>query len=161
MLCDHCHKHQATATVQQTVNGTTTVLHLCAACAEEYQRSGLFGAFFDPSLFFSGFFSSKQPVRDTKTCPQCGATLSEIRANGHLGCSQCVKTFQEELLPIIRKIHGNAVHTGKVPKNAPPEIKSRRQLELLEKQLQEAVSKQEFEYAAELRDEINRLKGSR
>ena len=161
MLCDHCHQRPATATVQQTVNGNTTVLHLCGVCAEELHQSGIFGSFFDPSLFFSGFFASQQPQRDTRRCPECGATLTEIRANGHLGCDHCIGAFEAELLPIIRKLHGNAVHTGKVPQTAPPEVKSRRQIELLEKQLREAVAKQEFEQAAALRDEINRLKESR
>ena len=84
--------------------------------------------------------------------------MQGILSTGHLGCSSCVETFGEELLPTIRKIHGNAVHTGKVPQTASIKIKTKRQIELLNEQLKKAISVQNFEEAAQLRDEINRLK---
>lgn len=162
MLCDRCGINPATASVKQTVNGQTKIVHLCSDCAEQLQFSNLFvHPFFNTSNLFSSFF--KQPesknTSAAKRCSKCGATLREIMSTGHLGCSSCVDTFGDELLPIVRKIHGNAVHTGKVPQTASVELKTKRQIEMLEDQLKKAVTEQNFERAAELRDEINRLKG--
>ena len=70
-----------------------------------------------------------------------------------------MKAFQNDLTPVVRKIHGNAVHTGKVPQTASVENKTKRQIETLEQKLQTAIQEQNFEQAAALRDEINRLKG--
>lgn len=162
MICDHCGKNPATTAVKQTINGKTQIFHLCSSCAEHLQISNFFGnPFFSTSDLFSSFFQQMDArnTADTRQCPRCGTTLHNILSTGHLGCSECVKTFQKELLPTIRKIHGNAVHTGKVPQTAPVEIKTKRQIELLEEQLQKSIAQQDFEKAAELRDEINRLKG--
>ena len=162
MLCDHCGKNPAATTVKQTVNGQTHIVHLCQNCAGQLQLTGFFGnPFFSASDLFSGFFQQNavKNQEDTRRCSKCGTSLRDILSTGHLGCAECVGSFQEDLLPTIRKIHGNAVHTGKVPQTAPAEIKTKRQIELLEEQLKKAVSEQEFETAAKLRDEINQLKG--
>ena len=162
MLCDHCGVNPATASVKQSINGQTKVMHLCRDCAEQLQLSSFFShPFFNTSDLFSGFFQQpdSKSRAGTRRCPKCGATLHEIMSTGHLGCSGCVDAFGDELLPTIRKIHGNAVHTGKVPQTASVEIKTKRQIELLEAELKKVVAEQNFEKAAELRDEINRLKG--
>ena len=162
MLCDHCGKNPATASIKQTVNGQTKLFHLCRDCAEQFKLSSFFShPFFDTSSLFSGLFQqadSREGLNRAKRCPNCGAVLQGILSTGHLGCSSCVETFGEELLPTIRKIHGNAVHTGKVPQTASIKIKTKRQIELLNEQLKKAISVQNFEEAAQLRDEINRLK---
>lgn len=162
MLCNHCGKNPATTTVKQTINGQTHVMHLCHGCSERLQLSSFFGnPFFSASDLFSGFFQqgAAKNQEDSRRCPKCGTSLREVLSTGHLGCAECIDAFQEELLPTIRKIHGNAVHTGKVPQTAPAQVKAKRQIELLEEQLKKAISEQEFETAAKLRDEINQLKG--
>lgn len=44
MLCERCHKNQATAVLTQTLNGRTTTEHLCAECAYKNGFTGLFKA---------------------------------------------------------------------------------------------------------------------
>ena len=162
MLCNNCGVNQATTTVKQTINGQTRTLYLCPECANKLHIGFLNHPLFNTSNLFSGLFGQDGVETYTEReqrCPQCGATLRQILSTGHLGCSACVKAFQNDLTPVVRKIHGNAVHTGKVPQTASVEIKTKRQIEMLEQKLQTAIQEQYFEQAAALRDEINRLKG--
>lgn len=164
MLCDHCGKNEATTTLKQLVNGQTSVQHLCSDCAEKLQITDFFAnPFFNTTSLFSSLLNqreNKNTVNEAKRCAKCGTTLRDILSTGNLGCSACVGEFYQELLPTIRRIHGNAVHNGKVPQTASVEIKTKRQIETLEAEIKKEVALQNFERAAELRDEINRLKGA-
>lgn len=154
MLCERCHNNPATAVLTQTVNGKTVTEHLCAECAYLSGFTSLFNGF--P---FSDLLSSLARSRGTggKRCPQCGVSLSEIVDSGHIGCAECYHTFRTELLPTIQNIHGKAVHTGKRPKSRRREAVQAAQLEKLKSDMQLAVSQENFEAAARLRDEIRRL----
>ena len=88
----------------------------------------------------------------TKVCTLCGSTLNDIIRTGKIGCAKCYEIFQSDLDQVIKSIHGNVTHTGR----APGEIGK---INTLKKQLKETIRLQEFEKAAELRDEIKRLEG--
>ena len=106
------------------------------------------------------FFGGGLPSKTSATrCKSCGSSFSEIAKRGIVGCPDCYDTFYDELLPSIRKIHGNTQHNGKFPASAGKQLAIVNELESLQEQLNEAVSRQEFEKAAQLRDRINSLKG--
>jgi len=65
------------------------------------------------------------------------------------------------LIPLLKKIHGSSQHVGKIPQAKDMKTSINRQLEQLQRQLNEAIEKEEFEKAAELRDEIKELKSKR
>lgn len=161
MICSNCGKNNATTTVKQTINGQTSIMYLCSDCASKLHTGWISNPFFNTSSLFSGLFNQQEFTKRQQEacCPHCGATLRQILSTGHLGCSGCVQAFKQDLLPIIRKIHGNAAHTGKVPQSAPVELKNKRQIEMLEQKLSSAVQSQQFEEAATLRDQIKQLKG--
>lgn len=48
-------------------------------------------------------------------CPTCGMTYNEFLKNGRFGCQDCYKTFNFLIDGYFRKIHGGAQHTGKHP----------------------------------------------
>ncbi len=50
-----------------------------------------------------------------KRCKSCGRLLSEFYETGILGCPDCYKAFEEEIMPTVREIQGNTFHTGKTP----------------------------------------------
>jgi len=56
-----------------------------------------------------------------KSCSVCGATASEVSKSGFVGCSECYKTFAALLDPYITKIHGKAVHRGRMPSSCKKE----------------------------------------
>ena len=90
------------------------------------------------------------------TCAACGQTYRAFKESGKLGCAACYDTFEEQLLPLMRKIQKGDHHVGKCPRGtAEPSIEE--QLADLRRQLQQAVEREEFEQAATLRDEIRRL----
>ncbi|MDR1691788.1 MAG: UvrB/UvrC motif-containing protein [Oscillospiraceae bacterium] len=94
---------------------------------------------------------------ETKPCPACGITLGEISQTGRAGCPECYRHFSERLTPYIRRVHGPAAHTGRIPRSAGTQIAVKRRLSELREELDTAIGLQEFERCAALRDEIAAL----
>ena len=88
-----------------------------------------------------------------------------------MGCADCYSLFRDEIMPTVRRVHGNTVHCGKNSPTYKVEIRERAEreneekpeenqlseLDSLKAQLDEAVKNQEFEKAAELRDRIKAM----
>ena len=163
MLCEKCGKNQATHSYLQNINGKETSVYLCSECAKKYAYGDLFSSFpFNFSNLLSSFFDTSllhAPVETDNTlrCEKCGTSYNEIVENGQIGCAQCYTTFSKQLRPVIEKIHGVTEHKGKVPNSAGESLKQKHRLSNLKKQLTECIAKQEFEKAAQLRDEISAL----
>jgi protein arginine kinase activator len=172
MLCEKCKKNEATAYIKTNVNGDVHEYHLCPECAAEMQNSGAFGSMFNFDSMFnpmSGFdlvssllsspfggFGSMPSISSGKRCSCCGSDFSSIAKTGKAGCPKCYTEFRAKLAPTIRKIHGNTVHCGKHSK-VTVEQSNESQVELLKKQLTEAVNSENYELAAELRDKIKAM----
>ena len=94
-------------------------------------------------------------------CPVCGITFAKFRETGRLGCPNDYEVFRAELKPLLENIHGNLRHVGKVPKRLP--VDTRRQTELikLRQEIQQAVAIEDYERAAQLRDQIDSLEKGR
>ena len=90
-------------------------------------------------------------------CPQCQMTWMEFRRSGRLGCSQCYETFHRELQPVISQIQGSIEHVGKAPIQDKGDLAQKRKLEDLRNKMQKYVDQQDFEKAAEVRDQIREL----
>ena len=60
-------------------------------------------------------------------------------------------------IPYIKRIHGNTTHCRRLHRR--PEIKLRRDIERLKRELDAAVAAEEYENAAVLRDRIRELEG--
>lgn len=116
----------------------------------------LFSDFFDDD--FNLFVNKPQMSVPNEICPQCKMSLAEFSKTGKLGCPKCYDAFRPYLVQVLGSIHGNAEHTGKISQNADKKIKVKRRIEKLSAELSAAVEKQDFERAASLRDEINKLK---
>lgn len=166
MKCDNCKQRPATVHLINVVNNDKSEAHLCDECAR--QRKGDFGLFSEPAFSFpnllANLFELEQPVlpspsvpRPKIRCDNCGLSYDDFRHLGQLGCSSCYTSFDRQLEPILKKIHGNTIHTGKVPVRAGGTARFRQDIERLRKELATAVGSEEYERAAQLRDEIRRL----
>jgi protein arginine kinase activator len=162
MMCDHCGQRQATIYLTKVVNGDKSELHLCKQCAEQGDSE----FFKNLSLvnILANLAAAKPAPAEPATpvvCTQCGFTLERFRREGIVGCEQCYKQFSDDLLPMMRKIHGSLQHTGKRPgaacKPAAAGKKKQSRLEELKSQLKQAVKAEEYERAATLRDEIRAM----
>ena len=90
-------------------------------------------------------------------CPRCGFTQADFKKTGRLGCSECYVTFAEGLASLIKAMHKGTKHTGKVPARLFRDIVRSDRLNELKRSLEEAVSKEDYESAATIRDEIRQL----
>ncbi len=90
-------------------------------------------------------------------CPRCGMLFSAFKETGRLGCAECYSAFQFQLRPLLRRIHGDTRHRGKVPARDGEGASRFRQIHRLHDELQRAIEREEFEHAAGIRDEIQRL----
>lgn len=165
MLCEKCKKAEATSHFKRTINGVKEEHHLCNKCAKENGYDSFFNDFsFDfgdvlSSMLGMPYMKNQSFLSDEKKCEMCNTTLSYIMKTGNVGCANCYKTFSDSLLPSIQRIHGKTNHIGRIPKSAGSKIRIRYEIDELNKQLSAAITAQEFEKAAQLRDKINELKG--
>jgi protein arginine kinase activator len=175
MLCDVCGKNQATVHLTEIVDEQMTELHLCEDCAKQKsmqmeQQFGLSDLLAGLADF--GKHAEGQDLSQIK-CPNCNLDYENFKKIGRLGCSSCYSTFINYLPPLLKRIHGTAVHTGKVPRGAaavdtsaakatvkkPETARPRAAVSLpeLKIKLQEAIRLENFEEAAKLRDKIKDL----
>ncbi len=156
MLCEDCNKNQATVMITVTAGGEVTTRHLCQECMKKVEESFSQG---DVQSFLSSLLSllSAQPKAPQLTCSGCGLTYAEFQRTGKLGCAQCYQDFAEELRPLLARVHGRSQHAGRVPpgQEKPQDISVC--MQELRTQMEAAVSAENFEEAAKLRDEIRAL----
>ncbi len=163
MLCQECNKRPATLHFTKIVNGEKTEFHFCESCAREKGElipgtpngfsihnllSGLLD--FDPG---NSSVSKGQALR----CDNCGLTYSQFSKIGRFGCNECYRHFSERLDPLFKRVHGNVVHVGKIPKRTGGRIQIKKEMEELKKELKQRVEREEFEQAAQVRDRIREL----
>lgn len=163
MVCQECNERPATVKVTKIVNGQPKDLNLCEYCADEK------GDFFSFNNLLAGLLNMGLGMKsanskasfsseDQLTCPQCGLTYREFINIGRFGCTECYKTFNPYLESILKKLHGgNVFHNGKIPKRAGGTLHLRKQINDLKSQINGYVEAEEFEKAAEVRDQIRLL----
>ncbi|MCC5822025.1 MAG: UvrB/UvrC motif-containing protein [Phycisphaerales bacterium] len=114
-------------------------------------------------------------ARTVARCAGCGTTYTAFKESGLLGCPACYDAFCERLGPLIERAHEGACHhVGKFPRRALRDCRSlgdrdrvevllgsarerEERLESLRKALAKAVRDEDYERAAMLRDELNRV----
>jgi protein arginine kinase activator len=166
MNCQECGAKPATLHFTKILNGDKTEFHLCDSCAREKGEilpgsvngfsihnllSGLID--FEPSTGGATVPSKSQSLK----CEGCGLTYSQFSKIGRFGCSQCYTSFGSRLDPLFRRVHGNTTHMGKVPERSGGRIKIKKEIEQLKKELQYRIEQEEFEMAAQVRDQIRSL----
>lgn len=186
MLCQLCGKNQAVVFIEEagTNNG---LLGICRECAEKnalglpfLNSDNLKELLEKLTSDIANYAASKQSrqSRDCKShvkheeivCPTCSWTYSQFEKTRLFGCPQCCRTFSDKLDKIIYETHRGRIHTGKFPQmlhtaDSMPDIGTifreqndlKREIEILRKGIDESVRREEFEFAAELRDKIIEL----
>lgn len=168
MKCQRCQQNEATVHYTQVVNGEKTEIHLCEQCAEQegymnFSKDNMSIHQLLTSMFpFDQTFNQQQSVNTKQhhlTCDKCGTTYQQFRKRGKFGCSHCYHAFEAYLNPIFRRVHsGNTKHVGKIPKRVGGNLHKQRELEQLQDRLQQLIHDEAFEDAAQVRDEIRKLK---
>lgn len=164
MICENCKQRPAHVKMTVTQNGEPFTRHLCDVCASQLHP---FQQQQDPlavQQFLSNLFASepaqKQSEREKSqwSCPTCGWTYERFVHKGKFGCADCYKTFGNALPPVMKRLHnGNAEHVGQVPEAFEETRAVKRRIEDIRTKMKHAIEEEEFEKAAELRDQAREL----
>jgi protein arginine kinase activator len=157
MKCQFC-SNQATIHLTDIVGKKKRETHFCESCAREHKI--LPESKMDPQvpailefLFGSQTENAARTEHEDLDCPHCGMKYAQFRGEGRLGCPKDYEIFREQLEPLLTKIQRHMEHTGKVPASFRTGQRDRG-LQSLRLQLQEAVTNENYEEAARLRDLI-------
>jgi protein arginine kinase activator len=156
MLCNICKKAEATVFLTHIEGQKPQKLDLCEVCAKEKGVSD------NPSFSFAdlllGLGASQEIASSAEgvdlRCPQCGYTQADFKKAGRFGCSECYHTFAEGLEGLLKSMHKGTRHTGKVPQAIRQSRDLSDQLKGLQRKLDKAIVDEDYEQAANLRDEI-------
>lgn len=173
MVCQKCQSTKATVHTTTIVNGNSTESYLCAKCSGYAGQDALSAMPTVQGLLqqMLGPFPGIAPLLNVpnmpggpaagildRTCPHCGITLREIQGTGKLGCPHDYSVFGETLSRVIAASQAGAQqHIGKVPECAPAETRRavlQAKVDDLQRRLDRAVFREDYERAAEYRDEI-------
>ena len=154
MKCQKCNKAATMHITDVIAEEQFEEHHLCEDCAQKFlyespKKNGVKSA--------EGEEADEIGALNQRECPHCGVKFVEFRNSGRLGCPHDYDEFREELLPLLENIHGETRHVGKTPRRLPQSRQAQSEMMQLRKQLQQAVTREAYEEAAQIRDQIHRL----
>ena len=167
--CDNCDR-PATHHSVEIIKGQKIEKHLCDQCAAD-EGLAVPSAHTPINELLTNFVklhsgggggeaSAGKGGAATKeqACSSCGLTFAAFREQSLLGCPQCYSDFESSLSTLLERAHeGGTHHVGKVPRRAGRSEVRQQQLMRLRKRLESAVTEENYELAARLRDEINQF----
>lgn len=158
MKCQNCGKYEANFHYKSNVNGQITEQHLCQECAANMEGS---------------VFSKAQREMDDGRNVQQSFFFPQSMIGGYSLWDNMARSFFGDLwsAPQIVMISPGAYHPGEVaapnapasargkdiPVDAGDKFKKRREINTLRSEMRTAVKDENFERAAELRDQIYAL----
>jgi len=161
MLCRKCHKNLATVRYAEVVDGKVVDLYLCPECLSSYQDQGAQGFELSgpvPSPRRHHHISQAESESlFSGSCPQCGTQFVAVMQAGMVGCSQCYGAFGDKMESLLEGIHMGMRHRGKTPALEDAQVKLHADLQTKRALLRSALSAENYEDAAKLRDAIKDL----
>ena len=151
--CDRCDK-PAILHETRVVNGKTRSVHLC----EEHAAEAGFQVSAGSIAFSIPVPGGKPPGSAGRSCSDCGMTISDFKETSLLGCPACYETFESHLEQLIVRVQGGqSQHVGKAPRQVGGDVDRQLAIKRLLKELDSAVGREQYERAAEIRDELRHL----
>jgi protein arginine kinase activator len=159
MLCLICKEKEATVHLTQIAGEKVQKVDLCEECAKQKGVNDPAG--FSLADLMLGLGAAQEIEQaaggaDVK-CPKCGFTQADFKKTGRLGCAACYQTFAEGLEGLLKTMHKGVKHAGKIPGSLKQSRDLADTLKKLEKKLSKAIADEDFEIAANVRDEIKQL----
>jgi protein arginine kinase activator len=156
MLCSICKEKEATVHLTNISGDKMQKVDLCEECAKSKGMNDPTAFSLADQLFGLGAALEIEQAGGGigLKCPACGFTQADFKKAGRLGCPECYKTFAEPLEGLLKTMHKGTRHVGKVPESLRQNRDLTDRLKLLQKKLNKAIDREDFEEAAILRDEI-------
>jgi protein arginine kinase activator len=160
MICESCHKYDATVIYTHIVENKIKTVNLCSSCAPK--EGGILGkevATAAPGKKVVVELSQLAAAEGSSTaqCAECGMTYEEFKKAGRFGCQGCYSAFEEQMERLLKRIHGSARHCGKGKVKQRVLLLPEEEIAQLRQELEAAVAEEAFERAAQLRDRIVQL----
>lgn len=152
-FCNRCGSDSASIRLDQRWGSQTRRYRLCEACAAEL---GVLASKPAVAPRYNDLFAQIFAQRRENACPDCGHTLMDLRKTGRVGCPSCYVTFQRELTSLVGQEVLHNGHLGLLPKRLQALRWTYLERERIRDRLSSAVADEDYESAAELRDEIRR-----
>jgi protein arginine kinase activator len=153
--CQRCPKVATFHITEIVAEDRIEDVHLCEDC---FKKAGPIDTA-SPKAAIPSADAESEDIAEiaTKHCEACGIKFVEFRNSGRLGCPHDYDSFRVELVPLLESIHGDTKHAGKRPQRLPKAHGAASELANLRRQLQTAITKEDYEAAAQLRDAIRQL----
>jgi protein arginine kinase activator len=155
--CQSDCENEATVHLTEIVNGQMKKIDLCEECAKEKGVTDPQGFALADLLLGLGASSEMDSAGPELECPTCGFAQADFKKTGRLGCSTCYTVFAEPLEGMLKQMHKGTQHIGKVPKALRAKLDTTKQRERLNTQLKKAIETENYEEAAQLRDQLKEL----
>jgi len=157
MKCELCKDKEATIHLTQVVDGVVKKVHLCEGCAAQsgFDVHGPM-SITDVLLGMGGAAPEPMPpLKSTeRSCPCCHLRRVDFKKTGRLGCPACYDAFEDQLTPLLRVMHRQERHKGKIPERQKERVQNTNELGALQEQLEQAIAGEKYEEAAHIRDLI-------
>ncbi len=168
MKCTNCGEREGVINLTQIEEGEVRTGSLCAECAKAKGiETGLELASTPLGGFLAALGEGLDQEKDSplaealeSRCGSCGATLKDFRETGRVGCADCYRTFDTPLRELLRRLHGSTHHSGNRYEGAgelPVAVQAKSAPAMvgqLREELRRAIESEQFERAAELRDQL-------
>ncbi len=169
MLCEKCKIKKATVFYTEL---DRTRHSLCAGCASAIkgEKVGYLGIADSENVGFSPIsylyelahnenlmYYCNDDVDSPLTCRECSISVSDVLKRGYLNCPDCYAAFS--MCPQTN-CYGDEEYqkaSAQMPHRYSQKLERKQRLELLRGNLRAAIEREDFELAAELRDEIKRM----
>jgi protein arginine kinase activator len=157
MFCDVCKSKEATVYLTEIIDGKMRKINLCETCSKEKGITDPKSFALAEELLGLGAAQELEKGHPVLRCEVCGFTQLDFKKTGRLGCSACYDTFAEGLASLLKSMHKGVQHVGKIPKKYRKEKQLGGRIKTLRGNLDQAVADEQYEKAAQLRDEIKKL----
>lgn len=184
MLCEKCKIREANLLYTEIIDGVKREHHFCIQCAKEMdfsQYSAIFDRDFPLAKLLSGLLREEVDTERKNeykhvVCPVCKTSYEDFINDSKFGCKDCYEVFRLLIEENIKQLQGSDTHKGKRPAERMrpvSEIKSgkreenistkereqnkEQELNRLRTMLKAAIASEEYELAAQCRDEIKSL----
>ena len=157
MNCDACKQKTATVFLTQIVDGKMQKVNLCETCSKEKGVTDPTG--FALADLLLGIGASEEMEKSTSgvRCPVCGFSQADFKKTGRFGCSNCYDVFADGLESMLKNMHKDTEHKGKVPARLLKAKLREAEMKTIRDDLRKAISEEQYEAAAELRDQLKKM----
>ncbi len=144
--CAQC-KRRAHIIYKEVKNGRIDSCRMCSMCPILQTKIGV-----------PVDCAIKEPSdpNNTQTCQSCQTCLTNLTIGETVRCSKCYEVFEEHLTKELSEIARTPIHLGKTPDLFKNEDATKK-LDSLQSALTEALTIENYERAAALRDQIKTL----